>query len=254
VVAASLAGAAGAQATREGRTVDRLEPLRAAGHPTDERLGMATTSSSTDSRSEAVRASLLVAIKHALRVTARPGGGRAVGVFPATSRYYHVPLVAWIMRTTAHGRFGRISLPYSGADRTGWIDLRGLSRSRTPYEVRVDLSRHLLFVERTGRVVLRFRAATGASESPTPTGRYFVTDRVPFPAGSAYGTFAFGISGIQTRLPPGWTSGDQLAIHGTNDPSSIGTSASAGCVRVSEAALAKLRPLLRLGTPVVIVR
>jgi lipoprotein-anchoring transpeptidase ErfK/SrfK len=76
---------------------------------------------------------------------------------------------------------------------------------------------------------------------------------VPFPAGSAYGSFAFGISGIQPRLPAGWTGGDQLAIHGTNAPWTIGTDASAGCLRASEATLAKLKPLLRLGTPVVIV-
>jgi lipoprotein-anchoring transpeptidase ErfK/SrfK len=78
-----------------------------------------------------------------------------------------------------------------------------------------------------------------------------VTDRVAF-SGGALGTFAFGISGIQPRLPAGWSGGNQLAIHGTNQPWSIGTSASAGCVRVSEAMLAKLKPLLAYGTPVVI--
>ncbi|HZP89782.1 MAG TPA: L,D-transpeptidase [Actinomycetota bacterium] len=187
-----------------------------------------------------------------MRVTARPGGGRVIGTFPATSRYYQVPLVAWVIRTTDHGRFGLVTLPYSGTRQTGWIPLDGLPRSRTPIEVRVDLSRHELIALRLDRVILRAPAATGASDSPTPPGRYFVTDRVPFPAGGPYGTFAFGLSGIQTHLPPGWTGGDQLAIHGTNDPGSIGASASAGCIRVSEAVLARLRPLLRLGTPVVI--
>jgi len=119
-------------------------------------------------------------------------------------------------------------------------------------EVRADLSEHRLEVLRDGRVLLRARAATGAPSSPTPPGRYFVTDRVAMPGGGAFGTFAFGLSGIQTDLPAGWTGGDQLAIHGTDDPSSIGTSASAGCLRVSERVLARLRRLLRPGTPVVI--
>jgi lipoprotein-anchoring transpeptidase ErfK/SrfK len=66
------------------------------------------------------------------------------------------------------------------------------------------------------------------------------------------GSFAFGISGIQPRLPAGWNGGDQLAIHGTNAPWTIGTSASAGCIRVSEAALDRLLPLLLQGTPVLI--
>ena len=118
----------------------------------------------------------------------------------------------------------------------------------------VDLSRHWVSVSKFGHVLFGLRAATGAASSPTPEGEYFVTDRIPFPAGGSLGSFAFGISGIQPRLPAGWSGGNQLAIHGTNDPSSIGTSASAGCVRVSERGLDRLMPLLRLGTPVIVER
>jgi lipoprotein-anchoring transpeptidase ErfK/SrfK len=118
--------------------------------------------------------------------------------------------------------------------------------------VEVDLSLHQVTVRRSGKVLFRAPGATGAPSSPTPVGEYFVTDRVPFSAGSALGSFAFGISGIQPRLPAGWSGGNQLAIHGTNNPSSIGQSVSAGCVRVSETTLARLLPLLGYGTPVII--
>lgn len=197
-------------------------------------------------------ANLLVRVPRPMAVTGRPGGGRVVGTMPSTSRYYHQPIRAWVMRISSDGRFGRVSVPYAGAERFGWIRLAGLRRSKTTVTVRVDLSAHRIWVERGDRTIMRFPAATGAPASPTPPGEYFVTDRVAFPAGGVFGTFAFGISGIQTRLPVGWNAGDQLAIHGTNAPSTIGTSASAGCLRVSEAALARLEPLLRLGTPVVI--
>jgi lipoprotein-anchoring transpeptidase ErfK/SrfK len=119
--------------------------------------------------------------------------------------------------------------------------------------VRVDVSEHRLTLLKGGKVVMRTAAATGASWSPTPPGKYFVTDRVPFSPNSYLGAFAFGISDIQLRLPPGWGGGNQLAIHGTNDPGSIGRSASAGCLRVSAKALERLKPFLKLGTPVVIV-
>ena len=66
-------------------------------------------------------------------------------------------------------------------------------------------------------------------------------------------SYAFGLSGHQPYLPPNWSGGDQLAIHGTDDPASIGTAASHGCLRVSPQALARLRPALHLGTPVVIM-
>jgi lipoprotein-anchoring transpeptidase ErfK/SrfK len=171
---------------------------------------------------------------------------------PARSRYYHRPIRAWVLRTADGGRFGKVAVPYSARHRAGWIELRGLTRSTTDVRVAADLSEHRIVVRRAGRVVLRLRAATGAPSTPTPSGDYFITDRVAFPATSAYGAFAFGISGVQPRLPAGWSGGDQLAIHGTNDPSSIGRSVSAGCLRVSKWGLRRLKPLLRRGTPVVI--
>jgi lipoprotein-anchoring transpeptidase ErfK/SrfK len=147
---------------------------------------------------------------------------------------------------------GRVELPYTWPRREGWIRLRGLDRDATRVRVEVDLSLHRVTVWRFGKVLFHAAGATGAPSSPTPVGEYFVTDRVPFSAGSALGSFAFGISGIQPRLPAGWSGGNQLAIHGTNNPSSIGRSVSAGCVRVSEATLGRLLPLLEYGTPVII--
>jgi hypothetical protein len=180
----------------------------------------------------------------------RPGA-RQVGVVPAGSKYYGFPIVAWVEEVSADGRWGLVDLPYTWPRREGWIRLGDLRRLTTTIRVEVDLSRHLVTVTRLGRVLFRAPGATGRPSSPTPVGEYFVTDRVAF-SGGAYGTFAFGISGIQPFLPPGWTGGNQLAIHGTNDPGSIGTSASAGCVRVSEATLARLKPLLVYGTPVIV--
>jgi lipoprotein-anchoring transpeptidase ErfK/SrfK len=175
-----------------------------------------------------------------------------VGVVSAGSRFYRTRMVAWVIQLSPDGRYGRVPIPYAPRPRTGWIPLKGLRRSNTPYSVSADLSAHRLTVRKLGRVMFRVPMATGAPWSPTPTGRYFVTDRVPFSPRGPLGAFAFGISGIQTRLPPGWRGGDQLAIHGTNNPASIGRSASAGCLRVARAVLDRLKRILVLGTPVVI--
>lgn len=213
----------------------------------------APTIASAYARSEPTSASsLLVRITHDFVMRARPGQGSVVGILPADSKYYRTPTVAWVQRVSLDGRFGELAVPYSATGAMGWIPLRGLQHRSTFLQVDVDLSRHRVVVERRGRILFGTRAAIGAPSSPTPTGRYFVTDRVSFPSGGALGTYAFGISGIQPNLPDGWTSGDQVAIHGTNDPASIGRSVSAGCVRVSAAALRRLVPLLRLGTPIVI--
>lgn len=178
-----------------------------------------------------------------------PSVGRVVGA----SRFYRVPTVAWVEEVSRNGRWGRVELPYVWPRRDGWINLEGLPRANSAITVKADVSARRLTVWKRGEVVFRAPAAVGRSTSPTPPGAYFVTDRVPFAPGGYLGSFAFGISGIQPRLPAGWSGGDQLAIHGTNSPSSIGTAASAGCLRVSEQTLAKLKPMLKLGTPVVIV-
>ena len=195
---------------------------------------------------------VLVKMPRTLPAFARPRpGATQVGVVPAGSKYYGIPIVAWVEEVSADGRWGRVELPYTWPRREGWIRLHGLRRDVTRVRVEVDLSTHTVTVRKFGNVLFRAPGATGAPSTPTPVGEYFVTDRVPFSGGS-YGTFAFGISGIQPRLPVGWSGGNQLAIHGTNSPSSIGQSVSAGCVRVSESTLDRLIPLLVYGTPVIV--
>lgn len=196
---------------------------------------------------------LLVRVPRSMSVRARPDSEAAVvGTMPSGSKYYGVPITAWVEETANHGRWGRVEIPYLWPRRDGWIPLRDLARTTTHVQVHVDLSDHRVTVTKFGHRLFGLPAATGAPISPTPPGEYFVTDRIPFPSGGSLGTFAFGISGIQPNLPPGWSGGNQLAIHGTSDPASIGTSASAGCIRVSEQGLARLLALLKLGTPVIV--
>ncbi len=198
-----------------------------------------------------------------LLVHARPGlgvhrnpwsGSPTVDTVATVSKYYRVPLVLWVEQTSRDGEWGRVELPYVWPRREGWIRLDGLRRETTWVRVEVDLSEHAVRVFKRDDLLFQVPGATGAPASPTPPGDYAVTDRVPFAPGGSLGSFAFGISGIQPRLPAGWSGGDQLAIHGTDSPGSIGQSVSAGCVRVSETSLDRLMPLLRLGTPVVIHR
>jgi hypothetical protein len=72
--------------------------------------------------------------------------------------------------------------------------------------------------------------------------------------GSYYGCCILALNGHQTNLPPGWTGGNRLAIHGTNAPGTIGTAASAGCLRAADADLRVLMRRVPLGTPVFIRR
>jgi lipoprotein-anchoring transpeptidase ErfK/SrfK len=49
-------------------------------------------------------------------------------------------------------------------------------------------------------------------------------------------------------------SGGQYAIHGTNKPSSIGTFASYGCIRMYNQDIVDLFDRVSVGTPVVVAR
>jgi hypothetical protein len=179
-------------------------------------------------------------------------GGPAMGTMAATS-----PLGAhswsWALSTTSNHRWARIVLPWRPNGQSGWINLAGRRVTRTAIWVRADLSRRTVTLMKGRSPLVVFKSAVGTASTPTPTGRFSVTDLVA--TGDPYGPFgwyAFGLSGHQPNLPAGWGGGDQLAIHGTNNPASIGTAASAGCLRVSAAALGTLKRYLRVGTPVVI--
>jgi len=195
---------------------------------------------------------LLASTPGGVTVRAAPGG-RVMATLPGVTPLGS-PTWLWVVATARHGRWGRVVLPLRPNGTTGWIDLRGVRTERTTVWVRASLRARRIWLMRGGRSLATFSAAIGAPSTPTPIGRFSVTDRVL--TGDPYGPFgwyAFGLSGHQPHLPPEWAGGDQLAIHGTDDPGSIGTPASHGCLRVSADALVRLRRTLQLGMPVVIM-
>jgi lipoprotein-anchoring transpeptidase ErfK/SrfK len=110
----------------------------------------------------------------------------------------------------------------------------------------------MLRVTRGGRTVRRVRVAVGAAGTPTPTGRFAVTDRLP--GFGPYGCCILALSARQPNLAQGWAGGDRIAIHGTAVTSSIGTAASNGCLRTTDENMRRLVRLARPGTRVFIKR
>ena len=135
----------------------------------------------------------------------------------------------------------------------GWVrrGSPGLQVRRTRWSLHADLSARTLTLRRHGRRVHRLTVAIGRPGSETPTGRFAVTDKL---SGSRYGAYygccVLALSGHQPNLPPGWTGGNRLAIHGTDSPSSIGAAASAGCLRAGDGDLRVLMAKVPLGAPV----
>jgi lipoprotein-anchoring transpeptidase ErfK/SrfK len=128
-----------------------------------------------------------------------------------------------------------------------------MALSRTSWSIHADVSSRTLVLRRGSRVVHRLRVAVGRPGSPTPTGHFSVTDKISGERfGPYYGCCILALSATQPHTPPGWTGGNRMAIHGTDAPSSIGTAASAGCLRAGDEALNALVERVPVGTPVVI--
>jgi lipoprotein-anchoring transpeptidase ErfK/SrfK len=135
--------------------------------------------------------------------------------------------------------------------RVGWIDARPgtLRLTRTRVTLDVDLSTRTLRLRVGARVALSTRVGIGAPGTPTPTGRFAVTDKLNGAAFSpVYGCCILALSAHQTHLLSGWTGGDRIAIHGGSTAGAV----SNGCLHASTAALRYLMRSVPLGTRVVI--
>ena len=182
-------------------------------------------------------------------VRSRPGGAVVARLGARTEFGSPTTLAVAAKR----GRWLGVVTTHLPNGRLGWVDPAesAVVRSRTRVRVTVDLSARQLVVRRGDRVLRRVTVAIGRPSSPTPVGRFAVTDKLSGSAySSAYGCCILALSAHQPSLPAGWQGGDRIAVHGTNDPGSIGTAASAGCPRASDADMRYLLRTVPLGAPV----
>jgi lipoprotein-anchoring transpeptidase ErfK/SrfK len=135
---------------------------------------------------------------------------------------------------------------------TGWVAARQVAVETVKTRIVVDLSDRRVTLYRDGRRLLRATAAIGSSATPTPTGRFYVNQRlIPIDKSGPFGPGAVGISAFSEVLT-GWAQGGPIAIHGTNAPWSIGQAVSNGCIRLPNATLRRVFAQAPNGTPVLI--
>lgn len=127
---------------------------------------------------------------------------------------------------------------------------RGLvSITHTPLSLEVNRSTRTLTVWRLGIRLRRIGVAVGAPTTPTPRGRFAITDKLRDFWSDYYGCCVLALSGRQTRDTPGWIGGNRLAIHaGTG----VGLAISNGCLRAATADMDYLMRLLPVGTQVIV--
>jgi lipoprotein-anchoring transpeptidase ErfK/SrfK len=189
-----------------------------------------------------------VAAPHAgtVLIHARPGSSRILARAPART-VFGSPTRLAVLRES--GDWLAVISARLGNRVRGYVYRPQVDLTHDPYSLEVDRSARVLTVWRMGVEVRRFGVAVGANATPTPLGRFSVTDELTNFWPSLYGCCALALSGRQTRPTPGWSGGDRLAIHaGTG----IGAAVSNGCLRASTSDMRFLLRTLPLGTQVVV--
>ncbi len=151
------------------------------------------------------------------------------------------------------GEWVEVMLPIRPNGSTGWVSAESLEIYVADSEIFVDLSERTLSYRVGDVVVLETEVGIGSEYNQTPTGHFFVTDSVSLAnPNSPWGPHALGISARSDTIT-GFNGGDGIiGIHGTNNPSSIGSNISLGCVRLPNDMITALHELVPVGTRVII--
>ena len=179
----------------------------------------------------------------------RPAGKPLMRLAARTE--WQSPRVLGVVRR--EGDWLAVQAPELPNGRVGWLNGRDARLDCTTWSLHADLSKKKLFVRREGHTVRTLPVAVGRSTNPTPKGRFSVTDKLRVTdGGSPYGCCVLALTGHQTNLPADWPGGDRLAIHATQDLTSIGQAASLGCLRSHPTKVRWLIETIPLGAPVFI--
>ena len=185
----------------------------------------------------------------AVRVHARPKRGRARLLKPRRFNGQVLPLR--FMVVDKQRGWVKVQLPGRPNRSTGWLKRSAVRVDVTPYRLVIQRRERKLILLRADKRVLTVPVAVGKALTPTPAGKYYVTDLIrstdPF-----FGPYALGLSAHSPVLKEYLGGPGQLGIHGTNQPSLIGQEVSHGCIRVTNRVIRKLARTVPLGTPVAI--
>lgn len=153
------------------------------------------------------------------------------------------------------GEWVHVHLPVRPNGSTGWVHEDDVELISTDMRVEIALDEFELTVFQGSEEVLTSAIGVGRADRPTPGGVYYIRELLQPPdPGGVYGPYAYGLSGYSPVLDS-FNGGDAvIGIHGTNEPDSIGTLASSGCIRLPNDVITQLvtEVGLPLGAPVYI--
>ncbi|HYU39862.1 MAG TPA: L,D-transpeptidase [Acidimicrobiia bacterium] len=168
---------------------------------------------------------------------------------------YQIPRTFLVTDQSSRPGWLNVLLPIRPNGTSGWIRASDVTIGSSDYEIKIELGAHKLTLLKLGQSVLESGVVIGKDKTPTPPGKFYVTDPLDLHSkpNAGYGVFALGISGFSDVLTSFKGGPGQLAVHGTNNPGEVGQNISNGCVRVPNDAIEQIAAQAPLGTPVTIV-
>ena len=160
-----------------------------------------------------------------------------------------------VLRSYTLGKQKWMLVPLPGRPNgvTGWVPASALGElhvTRDYLRVNRETLRATLYHE--GRAVWGAPVGVGRPGDPTPAGHFFLTEKLMAIGGPFYGPYALGTSAYAPTLSE-WPGGGVVGIHGTDEPQLIPGYPSHGCIRLRNADLDRLWPLVHVGSPIEIV-
>ncbi len=159
-----------------------------------------------------------------------------------------VPLILHVLEDKGDWLHVRVNTRPNGA--TAWVRRDEVTVRRVPNRIVIERGARTLTVLHGNDVLARHPVAVGTAATPTPLGDFYVDATVPLKGNTPYGAGQLSVSGF-SEVHKTFAGGiGQIAIHGTNNPGSVGRSVSNGCIRMLNAAWLQVAALAPNGTPV----
>jgi lipoprotein-anchoring transpeptidase ErfK/SrfK len=122
----------------------------------------------------------------------------------------------------------------------------------------LKLKEKKVYVYNGSTVIAKYPVAVGKKGWETPTGEWYVMEKIANPAWTNFKNGTVISAGSKNPLGERWigfwTDGkDVIGFHGTPDTKSVGKAVSHGCVRMFDKDVKALFPLVKVGTTVKVV-
>jgi lipoprotein-anchoring transpeptidase ErfK/SrfK len=192
---------------------------------------------------------LIPAGVHTYPGTSAPTTSVVAATRPLTGSPTVLPVVG---TAEANGvKWVRVRLPQRPDNSTGWISTAGTRAGSDPWHILVSRELRQARIYEHGKLLTTFSVIVGKPSTPTPAGNFFVAEVVDEGYGTVSGPYALATSAYSNVYQEFEGGPGQIALHGVvglSDP--IGTAASHGCVRFSDANDTWLAAHIPAGTPV----